>query len=100
MDRIYNADCLLGMQTIPDASVDMIFCDLPYGITKNKWDSIIPPADLWTQYERIMKPNGAILLFGQDKFTAMMMLSNPKLHRYNIIWDKDGIPKCKSNATA
>lgn len=88
LDRIYNVDCLLGMQAIPDASVDMIFCDLPYGITKNKWDKVTPPADLWAQYERIIKPNGAILLFGQDKFTAMMMLSNPKLHRYNIIWDK------------
>ncbi|NBK77397.1 site-specific DNA-methyltransferase [bacterium D16-76] len=58
------------------------------GVTQNKWDAVIPPQKLWEQYERIIKCNGAILLFGQDKFSAMMMLSNPKLHRYNIIWDK------------
>ena len=57
-------------------------------ITKNKWDSVIPPEKLWEQYERIIKPNGAIVLFGQDKFTAKMMLSNEKLHRYNLIWSK------------
>jgi site-specific DNA-methyltransferase (adenine-specific) len=77
------------MRDIPDKSINMIFCDLPYGVTaKNKWDSVIPPEQLWEQYERIIKPNGAILLFGQDKFTARMMLSNEKLHRYNIIWKK------------
>lgn len=57
-------------------------------VTKNKWDAVIDPEKLWEQYERIIKPNGAIILFGQDKFTAKMMLSNEKLHRYNIIWDK------------
>ena len=76
------------MRDIPDETIDMILCDLPYGITKNKWDRMIPPEKLWEQYERIIKPNGAILLFGQDKFTATMMLSNKKLHRYNIIWKK------------
>lgn len=76
------------MREIADESIDMIFCDLPYGVTKNKWDSVIPPELLWEQYKRIIKPNGAILLFGQDKFTAKMMLSNEKLHRYNIIWRK------------
>lgn len=77
------------MREIKTESIDMIFCDLPYGVTaKNKWDSIINPVLLWEQYERIIKPNGAILLFGQDKFTARMMLSNEKLHRYNIIWRK------------
>lgn len=77
------------MQEIESESIDMIFCDLPYGVTaKNKWDSVISPNLLWDQYERIIKPNGAILLFGQDKFTAKMMLSNEKLHRYNIIWRK------------
>lgn len=88
LDKVYNIDCLVGMNCIDDESIDMILCDLPYGITKNKWDSIIDPVQLWKQYERIIKPSGAILLFGQDKFTAKMMLSNPKLHRYNIIWDK------------
>lgn len=77
------------MKQIEPESIDMIFCDLPYGVTAcNKWDAIIDPVQLWEQYERIIKPNGAILLFGQDKFTAMMMLSNSKLHRYNIIWKK------------
>lgn len=88
IDKIYNIDCLVGMQEIEDASIDMIFCDPPYGTTKGKWDVVIPPDLLWEQYERIIKPNGAILIFGQDKFTATMMLSNSKLHRYNIIWKK------------
>ena len=67
----------------------MILCDLPYGVTaKNKWDTIIPFQDLWIQYERIIKDNGAIVLFGQDKFTAECMLSNKKIHRYNLIWKK------------
>lgn len=76
------------MKEIADASIDLIFCDLPYGVLKAKWDTVIPPDLLWKQYERIIKPNGAIILFGQDKFTAKMMLSNEKLHRYNIIWKK------------
>lgn len=88
LDTVINGDCLKVMTRIDAGSIDMILCDLPYGATQNKWDVVIPPDLLWEQYERIIKPNGAILLFGQDKFTAAMMLSNPKLHRYNIIWDK------------
>ena len=89
INKIYNEDCLEGMKKIDDKSIDMIFCDLPYGVTaKNKWDSIISPELLWEQYERIIKDNGAIILFGQDKFTAKMMLLNEKLHRYNLIWEK------------
>lgn len=88
INSVINGNCLNVMKDIDDRSIDMIFCDLPYGKTQNKWDVVIPPTLLWEQYERIIKPNGAILLFGQDKFTATMMLSNPKLHRYNIIWDK------------
>ena len=87
-NNVYFGDCLELMKEIAPASIDMIFTDLPYGATQNKWDIVISPQALWEQYERIIKPNGAILLFGQDKFTATMMLSNPKLHRYNIIWDK------------
>lgn len=87
-NQVIQGDCLEMMKEIDDASIDMILCDLPYGATQNKWDTVISPALLWEQYERIIKPNGAILLFGQDKFTVTMMLSNPKLHRYNIIWDK------------
>ncbi len=87
-NTVINGDCLEVMKEIDSESIDMIFADLPYGTTQNQWDVIIPPDKLWEQYERIIKPHGVILLFGQDKFTATMMLSNPKLHRYNIIWDK------------
>lgn len=88
MNRIYNEDCLVGMNRIEDKSIDMILCDLPYGTTQNKWDTILPLDELWKQYKRIIKDNGVIILFGQDKFTATMMLSQPKLHRYNLIWNK------------
>ena len=88
VNSVINGDCLEVMKDIESSSIDMILCDLPYGATQNSWDTVIPPPPLWEQYERIIKPNGAILLFGQDKFTATMMLSNVKLHRYNIIWDK------------
>lgn len=89
MGMCFKGDCLEVMKEIPDKSINMILCDLPYGVTaKNKWDSIISPSSLWGQYERIIADNGVIALFGQDKFTAKMMLSNPKLHRYNLIWQK------------
>jgi site-specific DNA-methyltransferase (adenine-specific) len=91
LNQIYFGDCLELMKQIKDKSIHMILCDLPYGVTnktKNKWDSVIPPNLLWEQYERIITDNGAILLFSQDKFTAKMMLSNEKLHRYNLIWNK------------
>lgn len=81
-NTVINGNCLEVMKEIDDASIDMILCDLPYGATQNSWDSVIPPAPLWEQYERIIKPNGAILLFGQDKFTATMMLSNPMCKVY------------------
>lgn len=87
--ELYQGDCLEIMKNIKDKSVDMILCDLPYGVTsKNKWDTIIPYEPLWKEYKRIIKDNGAIILFGQDKFTARTMLSNEKMHRYNLIWNK------------
>lgn len=87
--EIYNGDCLELMQCLASKSVDMVLCDLPYNVTKNKWDEDIVDLDaLWVEYKRVIKDNGAILLFGQDKFTAKLMLSQPKLHRYNLIWDK------------
>lgn len=87
--KLYLGDCLEIMKQIPDSSVDMILCDLPYGVTaKNKWDTIIPYEPLWREYKRVIKDNGAIILFGQDKFTAETMLSNKKMHRYNLIWKK------------
>lgn len=88
INQVYCEDCLEGMKKIDDKSIDMILCDLPYGITQNKWDTIVPFDLLWGQYNRIIKTNGAILLFGQNKFTAKLMLSNEKIHRYNIIWEK------------
>ncbi len=89
INKIYSVDCLMGMREIPDESIDMIFTDLPYGITEgNNWDRVIPYKPLWEQFERIIKANGAILLFGQGKFTARTILSNEKIHRYNIVWKK------------
>jgi site-specific DNA-methyltransferase (adenine-specific) len=76
------------MKEIKDKSVDMILCDLPYGTTQNKWDSIIDLELLWKQYKRIIKDNGAIVLTAQDKFTAKLILSNEEIHKYNLVWDK------------
>jgi site-specific DNA-methyltransferase (adenine-specific) len=87
--ELHQGDCLEVMKNIKDKSIDCIICDLPYGVTsKNKWDTIIPYEPLWKEYKRIIKDNGAIILFGQDKFTAKTMLSNEKMHRYNLIWNK------------
>ena len=91
--EILLGDCLELMKDIPDKSIDAIICDLPYGVLNKgnvnaKWDSVIPFIPLWEQYERIIKDNGAIILFGQGMFTAELMLSNKKLWRYNLIWDK------------
>lgn len=93
LNRIYNEDCLEGMKRIPDGSVDCIICDLPYEVLhKNnphaQWDRIIPFEPLWAQYERVIKDNGAIVLFAQGMFTAELMMSNPKMWRYNLVWDK------------
>lgn len=91
--RLIKGDCLELMQSIPDKSVDMILCDLPYGVLNKgnkhaQWDRIIPFEPLWAQYERIIKDRGAIVLFGFGMFTAKLMLSNEKLWRYNLVWDK------------
>ena len=76
------------MQEIPDGSIDMVLCDLPYGETQNPRDKPIPFARLWAQYKRIVKGNGAILLFGQGKFFVDLIESNRKWYRYDLIWDK------------
>lgn len=89
LNRIYNEDCLEGMRRIPDKSVDMILCDLPYGTTRNKWDSIIPLEPLWSEYERIIKDNGAIVLTAQTPFDKVLGASNLKLLKYEWIWLKD-----------
>ena len=83
-----NGDCLTLMTAIPDKSVDMILCDLPYQRTQNKWDTIIPYDKMWEQYNRIIKDNGCIALFCDGLFMAELMLSNKKMWRYNLVWDK------------
>jgi DNA modification methylase len=88
LNKTYFGDCLEVMKLIDDNSIDMVLCDLPYGVTKNKWDSVIDLDKLWSEYERVIKANGAIVLFGQDKFSAKLKLSNARLHRYNLIWEK------------
>jgi len=88
LNRIYNEDCLEGMKCIPDKSIDMILCDLPYGTTACKWDSVIPFEPLWEQYERIIKDNGAIVLTASQPFTTDLINSNRRLFRYELIWDK------------
>ena len=93
LDQIILGDCLDIMPSIPDKSIDAIICDPPFGClnksnTSAKWDSIIPLAPMWKQLERIIKDNGAIVLFGQGVFTAKLILSNEKRYRYSLVWDK------------
>ena len=88
LNKLYQGDCLECMKEIPDESIDMILCDLPYGTTQNKWDSIIPLEQLWSEYNRIIKPNGAIVLTSQGVFTAQLILSQSKLFKYKWVWEK------------
>lgn len=85
---IQQGDCLELMLKLPDKYVDMILCDLPYGTTACKWDTIVPFEPLWEQYERIIKPCGAIVLFGSQPFTSDLINSNKKWFKYELIWDK------------
>ena len=88
LNKIYNEDCLEGMKRIPDASIDCIICDLPYGTTACKWDIVIPFKELWQQYKRIIKDNGAIILFSKQPFTSDLINSNRDMFRYELIWEK------------
>src|SRR5699024_12831762 len=88
LNRIYNEDCLEGMRRIPNRSVDMIMCDLPYGTTANNWDSIIPLEKFWEQYERVIKVNGAIVLRSSQPFTTKLISSNIESFKYTWIWEK------------
>lgn len=88
LNKIIQGDCLRIMKSIPDNSIDMVMCDLPYGTTQNKWDSVIPLDKLWKEYNRIVKPNGAIVLTSQGVFTAKLILSNEKMFKYKIVWEK------------
>ncbi|MGH1277001.1 DNA-methyltransferase [Bacillus cereus] len=88
LNEVFNEDCLEGMKRIPDKSIDLILCDLPYGTTSCRWDSIIPFDLLWEQYKRIIKDNGAILLTASQPFTTKLIESNMRLFRYEWIWKK------------
>lgn len=94
LNRIYNMDCLIGMRDIPDGSIDCVICDLPYSVLNKSnekawWDSIIPIDELFSEYWRILKYNGPVILFCQGMFTARLMMSESKTWRYNLIWQKD-----------
>ncbi|WQJ53542.1 MAG: DNA methyltransferase [Wendovervirus sonii] len=89
INKIYNEDCLEGMKKIDDKSIDCIICDLPYGTTNCSWDIVIPFDKLWEQYDRIIKDNGAIILFGQEPFSSLLRTSNIKDYRYDIYWEKE-----------
>lgn len=87
--EFWLGDCLELMKNIPDSSIDMILCDLPYGTTQNKWDSVIPFEPLWTEYHRITKPNAAIVLTASQPFTSALIMSNIKNFKYEWIWLKN-----------
>lgn len=88
INNVYEGDCLEIMKQLPDNSIDMVLCDLPYGTTQNKWDSVIPLDELWKQYRRVVKDNGAIVLTSQGMFTGELMLSNPSMFKYKWVWEK------------
>lgn len=87
--NLFKGDCLIEMAKIKSGSIDMILCDLPYGITKNEWDIIIPFDKLWEHYNRIIKDNGAVVLFGSQPFTSLMITSNLTNFRYCLVWEKN-----------
>lgn len=86
--ELFNGDCLEVMKSIPDKSIDAIITDPPYGTTACKWDSVIPFDLMWEQLNRIIKPNGAIVLFGSQPFTSALVMSNLKMFKYEWIWQK------------
>jgi site-specific DNA-methyltransferase (adenine-specific) len=87
-NKIILGDCLDEMSKIPNESIDMILCDLPYGTTQCRWDTVIPFEELWKQYERIIKSNGAIVLTAIQPFTSTLVMSNMKMFRYSLVWEK------------
>ena len=86
---LLNGDCLKMMKEIPDNSIDMVLCDLPYGTSASSWDKKLPMNDLWNEYKRIIKHNRAIVLFSQQPFTSLLITSNIEMWKYNWIWEKD-----------
>lgn len=95
--RSILGDCIEKMKAIPDSSIDAVICDPPYGITACKWDSVIPLEPMWEQLKRIVKENGAILLFGAQPFSSALVMSNPKLFKYEWVWEKN-VPTGHLNA--
>lgn len=91
LNNVTQGDCLEVMRKIPDGSIDMVLCDLPYGTTACKWDSVIPFDLLWAEYERVIKDNGAIVLTAAQPFTSALIMSNPKLFRYQWYWMKNKV---------
>ena len=88
-NQVIQGDCLKVMKDIPDKSIDMILCDLPFGTTKNQWDSVIPFQELWESYKRIIVPHGAIVLFAQTPFDKVFGCSNLQDLKYEWIWEKE-----------
>lgn len=86
--KVTHGDCLEELANVPDCSIDMVLCDLPYGITRNKWDNPISLGRLWQHYRRVIKPHGVIILFGAGMFSAKIMLSAEDIYRYSLIWCK------------
>lgn len=85
---LMQGDCLERMKEIPTGSVDMLLCDPPYGTTQCKWDSVIPLDKMWIELKRVIKPNGAIVLFGAQPFTSVLISSNLSMYKYNWVWKK------------
>lgn len=89
--ELIQGDCLVHMQDIPDGSIDLVLTDPPYGTTACKWDTVVPFEPMWGQLKRIIKKNGAIVLFGSQPFTSALVMSNPKMFKYEWVWDKKNI---------
>ena len=87
-NTLFEGDCLELMRAIPDRSVHLVLCDLPYGTTQNRWDSVIDLERLWDEYRRVLKPNGVVVLTAQGVFTAKLILSNEDWFKYKIVWEK------------
>ena len=87
-EEVWQGDCLELMKNIPDGSIDAVIADPPYGTTACKWDTVIPFEPMWEQLKRVIKPNGAIVLFGSQPFTSALVMSNPKMFKYEWVWDK------------
>ena len=92
MNAIIEGDCIEIMHHFPNDSIDMVLCDLPYGTTQNKWDSLVPLEKLWAEYKRIVKDDGAIVLTSQGLFTAALIMSQPKLFKYKWVWENQRRP--------